>query len=876
MDVADQNGRIALRTLPVIIALICASCAGTRSGREARDARKPGGAFNIRIVSDSVPDFSTRENFVRSALSGWKTDQEKCLAQFRWMHRCRRVGPYVPEDGRPVLDPVLFFNSYGITFCSMIAEMNVSLWEAAGYLGRCRSLNGHVVSEVRYGGDWHMFDNDFCNYFLEADGTVASVDELHAGRKRVPGKHYLYDHCPTASCVGGRIFMGPSSASVKDVAKNWYSELRRWGRDDASCAHAGHRYIIDLPAGSSYTRYWKPLGTGTRYARLFRNGRDPAVGSTLRNSRANGLWGWVIDVTDSSTLFAGENVTVADEAEARHRPRSGIAQVDRGKPGYAIYRLATANVLTSIEVSARATHDVSEIAVSGDGGLSWHPVRLTPKRHSGGAQGAIADPVAGRLEALVRVRLENGNRLLGLTVVAMTQVNPRTLPALRLGKNTIVAGAGEQLETITLHPWLSYGKADRYTVRCEGFEQVKRMRDTTPTIESTGPSELVLRATAPRDIKLIRMASTMHIRKPGRHMTASVSFDGGDTWQEIGRQGYTKGRFVDYRTDHETRDIPDGTRDVLLRYAFNGDGTGLVNVVAHVGYEPAGGFMPYDITYTWDEWQDGGWKPFEHHERVSGRYHKYVIPVGGSRPPRMKSVTIADAAGTKPPADKSREVHADASDPYRLDYGNVISTGCEYRVSRTPSQAFPDTTGKVLTDGYVGLASFWGLENINLTGRKRKDRVGQLVVWAPGDDVAVTIDLGEVRTVGAARVCAVQPNENVLYPERMAVEVSPDGKTFTKAGATDWEACFFPPGDELRWEGWDSPVYEHLPAGGIIDFKFPVIFERPLDARYVRFRLAKPTRDAAGIGLWEIQVYDRINRTPWDERLRLPEPEEDE
>ncbi|MFW6157934.1 MAG: discoidin domain-containing protein [Planctomycetota bacterium] len=855
----NEPGPIGLPALQTVVALICASCAATRSGSEGRPPVEPGGAFNIRIVSDSVPDFSTRENFVRSALSGWKTDRERCLAQFRWMHRCRRVGPYVPEDGRPVLDPVLFFNSYGITFCSMIAEMNCSLWEAAGYVGRPRHIHDHVVSEVRYGGDWHMFDNDFCNYFLEADGTVASVDELHAGREREPGEHYLFDHCPTASCRGGRIFMGPSSASIKDVAKNWYSELRRWGRDDASCAHAGHRFFIDLTRFSSYTRYWGPTGTGKNYARLFRNGRDPAVGSTLKNSRSNGHWRWI---AEPSGLFAGDNVKVT----AR-----GVEQKDASKPGRAIYRFAPGNVMTWVEVQPYFARSASggTVDVSGDAGLSWHPVDLNEGR------GQTAAGISGRLDLLVRVGLNEGRILRGLSVQARTQVNPRTLPALRLGTNTIVAAAGEQLETITLHPWLSHGKADKHTVRCKGFEANKHIRDSRVTIRSTGPSELVLRATAPRDIKRVRMASTMHIRKPGRHMTSSVSLDGGKTWREIGRRGYTKDRFVDYRTNHETRDIPEGTRGVLLRYAFNGDGTGLLNVVAHVSYEPAGGLVPYQIAYVWDEWHDGEWKTERHREWVEGLYHRFQIWVGGERPPRMRSLCVRTPPTLKKVA-RSRTAAPDAHPPYRLEYGTVVSNGCDYRVSRKPSKAFPDTTGKVLTDGYIGLASFWGLGNINLSGKKNKGRVGELVVWEPGEPVTVTMDLGEVRAVGAARICAVQPNDRVLYPAKMVLETSADGKTFTKAGETDREACFFPPGDELRWEGWDSPVYEHLPAGGIIDFKFPVIFERPVDARYVRFRLAKPAKNNAGIGLWEVQVYDRINRTPWDERLQLPEPEEDE
>jgi hypothetical protein len=846
----------------LLLALTCCACASLGAGDDRAVDASPRGTCDIRLVTDSVPDFSSRDAFVRSALSGWETDHEKCVAKFRWMHQCRRVGSYVPEDGRPVLDPVLFFNSYGITFCSMISEMNCSLWEAAGYLARPRHIHDHVVSEVFYGGDWHMFDNDFCNYFLEADGTVASVNELHAGRKRVPGEHYLFDHCPTASCVGGRIFMGPSSASIQDVAENWYSELRSWGRDDASCSHAGHRYIIDLPSGSSYARFWEPLGTGKEYARLFPNGRDPAVGSTLKNSRANGRWEWQVHVSDPTRLFAMANVTVSEK---------GAAPTDPAKPGIATYRFPAANVLTKAVIRAHFEGESGFVEVSGDAGLSWHAVKMEPLPGKPGLLGEATGPISGRLEMLLRVTIKPGSTLVGLTVQGVTQLNPRTLPALRLGKNTVVAAAGEQLDTITLHPWLSHGKADKYTVRSKGFEANKQIRDSRVTIRSTGPSELVLRATAPRDIKHIHMASTMHIRKPDRHMTASVSFDGGKTWKEIGRQGYTKDRFVDYRTSDETRDIPAGTRDVLLRYAFNGDGTGLLNVTAHVRYQPAGRFSPVDVTYVWDEWQDGGWTEHRHVERVSEPYHRYEILVGGTRPPRMKSVTMATAGDAAPPANPNRKVDPNAGAPYCLEYGKVLSKGAAYRVSRKPSEAFPDTNGKVLTDGYVGLASFWGLGNINLTGKKNGGRVGELVVWAPGEEVAVTIDLGKTQSVGAARICAVQPNENVLYPGAMVVEASDDGKTFTKAGEVGWEACFFPPGDEVVWEGTDSPVYKHLPAGGIIDFPFVVIFPKPVDARYVRVRLAKPEGAKAGVGLWEAQVYDSIRKKPWDNRLRLPE-----
>ncbi|MCG3180888.1 MAG: hypothetical protein BIFFINMI_03251 [Phycisphaerae bacterium] len=208
---------------------------------------------------------------------------------------------------------------------------------------------------------------------------------------------------------------------------------------------------------------------------------------------------------------------------------------------------------------------------------------------------------------------------------------------------------------------------------------------------------------------------------------------------------------------------------------------------------------------------------------------------------------------------------------YRLSWGNRLQEGKPCTLSRPASAAFPDNGGRLLTDGYVGIASFWNLQDIRLAGKKNEKRVGELAVWSPGEPVVATIDLGEARTAGGARVCAVGPNHDILFPQTMEVEVSADGKTFTPAGSAGWEDCFFPPIDEMRWEGEDSPVYDDLPAGGIIDNRFPILFDRPRAARYVRFTLTP--QPGKGIGLWELEVYDRVTRTEGGERIQLPTPE---
>jgi len=838
-------------------------------GAEGKEESMAGGAFNLRIVSDSVPDWSSRENFVRSALSGWQTDHQKALAQFRWSYLGRRVGNCAYEDGRPVLDPIYFFNSYGITYCSMISEMNCALWEASGWPARCVNLPGHVVAEAFYGGAWHLFDNDFYNYFLNEKGAVASAEELEKSRIHgnvadlKPGEYYVFDHCPTASSPRGRIYMGPSSWSIIEVARDWYPLGQVKPRLDVVGAHAGHRYILGLRPNEGYTRHWRPLGTGDLYARPLNNGKgDPmAEASVMKNSRSNGIWEWGPDLSDPSVLFAAENVECS---------KDGLKAKDPGKPAFAVFRVMAANVVTSASITAEAAGGV-KFSASGTGGLSWEDVPTEMMAKEGMVAGRCAAPIAGRLEYLLRASLGQGAVLKRLSLVTVTQVNFRTLPALKLGKNEIVAVSDEQLEYVTLNPRLTGGQHAKEVFKAEGWQSQDKPRDWHPSIRATEKAELVLKAAAPRDIKHVRMACTAHVTEPGAEFELSVN--GGKEWKQLGKFEF-KGAPYDRRISAETRDFPAGTREVLMRYAFDEGGSGLVNVFAEVGYEPAGGFMPYDVTYSWSEWRDGKWVEREHAERVKSAYHRYAVNVGGERPPKMNWLRIWPAGKGKLGYGDGEDVGTKAERPqWSVRYGELLSAGCKYEASRPASAAFPDTGGKLLTDAYLAVPSFWALGGIDLKdeSKRNKKRVGELVVWEPGEELAVTVDLGEAKRVGGARICAVGPNPTVRFPEKMVVEVSADGKKFAPAGEARWEDCFFPPVEHEHWEGFDAPLYDGLQAGGIIDYRFPIIFDQPAQARYVRFRMAPQDGGKAGIGLWELEVYDKIEKAPWDEHLRLPE-----
>jgi hypothetical protein len=491
----------------------------------------------------------------------------------------------------------------------------------------------------------------------------------------------------------------------------------------------------------------------------------------------------------------------------------------------------------------------------------------------GGVDEGIADEaVAGRLDVLLRAELAADSSLNGLEINTITQVNPRTLPALRLGKNRIVAVSDEHLEYLVLHPRLTGDQHVREVYRASGWQSLSKPGWTEPSIRAADKGELVLLAQAPRPIRKIRMACTAQLVEPAGALAMDVSYDDGKTWRELGKFPF-RGAPYDIRPSAATVSVPANVHKALLRYAVTGSGNGLVNVVAEAGFEPAKPGNPCDITYRWEEYRDGAWLKRTHTERISEGYQSYVINVGGSRPPRMNSLEVGPAGTGKPGySDGVKDPPVTARPDVMLVYGRPISVGSKYTVSREAGAAFPDVGSGLLTDGYVGLAGYWALDNINLSGRKNEKRVGELVVWEPGEELVVTVDLGQSRKVGGARVCAVQPNARVLYPARMIVEVSPDGNNFASAGEVGWEECFFPSADFLPWEGVDSPLYDHLPAGGMTDFKFPVVFQAPAEARYVRFRLKPPADANAGMGLWEVEVYDGIKREPWSNRIVLPRP----
>src|SRR5437868_4226645 len=89
--------------------------------------------YNITLVTDSAPDFTDIQSYLRSITSQHSAPQDKAIAVWRWSQRLRKQTAWPDEGGHEVLDPILFFTSYGYTQCGIISGIDNSLWMNLGW-----------------------------------------------------------------------------------------------------------------------------------------------------------------------------------------------------------------------------------------------------------------------------------------------------------------------------------------------------------------------------------------------------------------------------------------------------------------------------------------------------------------------------------------------------------------------------------------------------------------------------------------------------------------------------------------------------------------------------------------------------------------------
>ena len=811
-----------------------------------------GSVYNITLVTDSAPDLTDIDSYLRSVTSQYATPQEQAIAIWRWSQRLRKQTTNPVEDGHFVLDPIRMFNSYGYCNCGIISGVNDALWLRMGWQARYVQLGDHTVSECSWDGGktWHMFDSSMSFYCFNDQGEVASVREIEQNPR-----FYLENFAPEC---GTNPVRGPDDHRGWRCASDHPVEYQRTlanGYDSFKppndlqeanlLAQWGHRYVLNLRSHEHYTRYFHPLERGgPRTFRPVRGNQDVDANGSIR---ANGLWRYAPDLRDPATraLIGFESgVTWTKDGV---RPVQGTGSV--------VFKVNAANVVTSAKIRLAATG--AAVSISRDAGINWQ--RLAADF----GQAECLDQVAGGTEYLVKVELGGTNALLSsVAIETVTQLNRPALPRLTRGPNRIQVRLGPQVETIQFQPSIVDGNHKR-TVHSEKALDVDPQPDFyKPTLrpaEKGTPGYATWKIVTPTPITDLVFGGSVCVKSARDRVTLLHSWDD-QTYVPDYRKSDDAMPY-DLMVNTAVTSVPPETRTAYLRYEFETDqsarhyaGPGIQMATMTVHHQARNAsYVPIEVTYCWIEHRESGDLERRHTELAISPIHGYIIHVGGFRDPTMKWVRM-NLKGYGPDGDMVKRGYSDGQDvgpgakPPRVRYrwGKNLALSRPYTIAGTQDERNPDGGGD-LTDGIIAPPDTYVSVKYMPT----------YVMFARDVSPVITIDLGGEQTVSAVRVHAGQEGGfHLTYPDTIKVETSADGTSFAFAGSVGFNEVFNPPADYVPWELDEAAIFDDLPAGGRLAYAYGVLFERPVSARYVR--IACDSRKGWGMLLSELQVFDRF------------------
>jgi len=591
---------------------------------------------NIKLTSEVEPDMTSVDSVLKSIIKPSMNDEEKCIEVIKfvnehrfWAPSSRGTGPGTDEGGT---DPILLLNSFTPTICQQDAALCSAFWACLGYDVRYWQLKGHTTSEVKYGGRWRNLDATFPEITRSSDGTVIGV--IEGNQRYKPGVSYI----------------------------------EKW--DDYVIAH---KMVINLRKGESFTRYWYPLSTDVDYWRPASNKSIPTDGGDKKwnlNSIiakkpykfdtkgvgfANGILEFKPNFSQSNwkdLLEYEENIKIQ---EINGEYVVGI--LNSGKKGIFVLKVYTSYILTGGwfegEIVKEKEGDKISIFVSNDNGINWNMVYNENK--GGKIKIPLREFIGDKLSYLVKIELEGETiGIKNINIKSIVQVNPLSLPALKLGENSINFDVGEQLERITFMPDIN-----KPSYRAEILEE-KNLLTAREQQQEGWVSGLCVANTNEESYLIVKISSPGNIKRVnwgGRFKKGTFqlfySFDG-KQWEKqdvsykyIFPNSDTPKYFVPVY--EPINNIPSDLRTVYLKYSFrikNYNELCELQVAtflrADVDYLPKGigKFPKIKVTYCWEEENHDKRIEQIHSELISYTPYNFKIKVSGEDKPLMKWVKI--------------------------------------------------------------------------------------------------------------------------------------------------------------------------------------------------------------------------------------------
>ncbi len=479
----------------------------------------PAEGRNLKLVKVGEPDATSIDALVQSVTAGCTTDEQKAIAL--WGYITSRPGyhfwdcrdwPEMTTELGYVLDPITRFNVHGGVICFQVQHSLAAMAEKAGLAARQKSLPGHCVAEIFYGGAWHCFDAevDCASYFRHWNGDdhIASVDEIcatDASRKyyildqQHPSKPFFpYDY------LGGRFIPWGSKQYVHDKfytvgAKSHYAALRAWG----------HTVDFDLRRGEKLIRYWhrrsKWYCPPAYYNSQAGGFYDITKGThDLRNPKNHYVNGVLVYQPDWAAnaanfqdgLYAGSNYTLTGDGKVGPAGAGDCQVVFRvqvpyhvaGNPGKLnVDGDSYGGAILEADFHRAGTGESNSVAVSTDNGLTWKTLWTNGTTGDTHLKLDVTNDVEGKYGYLVKIGLRGDSAAAAnvskLRLTTSLCMSPVPLPAMTAGSNQFTFSCTPEHAVFWIRPDMS--SSPRYR---DFFEVVNDLKYSTYFPEHLSPS----------------------------------------------------------------------------------------------------------------------------------------------------------------------------------------------------------------------------------------------------------------------------------------------------------------------------------------------------------------------------------------------------
>lgn len=374
---------------------------------------------NPSLRSSATVDFSSLSSIVRDVTTPDMTEEQKAKALWRFaMNNCYGGRWGTSGDGLEHL------NVYGYGYCGTFAAVLEPLWWAAGLTARHVNIGNHAATEVYYDHDWHYLDAHRRESFLEKDNrTIASLKDLNSDLELWSMKRLR-------------------RSSIKSRTKYYYMtmHLRGHGRSPI------YSRDFTMVKGDQLTLTWEKRGEWC-LARGAEGGGKPAPEPPVY---ANGVFKFSRNFRDRAT--AQKEILSSDNLDWHDTGSRYLHPAQAKKEAQITYRIEVPYFIPSIVVSGRFykknPEDFAEIDLSTDNGKHWSRIwkasgtGIIRARASSSKTQEVTTKIPWKYSYLLRVRMraEKSPSDVGIFLIQSEThlvYNPKSLPAIRLGANTI-------------------------------------------------------------------------------------------------------------------------------------------------------------------------------------------------------------------------------------------------------------------------------------------------------------------------------------------------------------------------------------------------------------------------------------------------------